>query len=79
MLIEETADRAVVDKRVAGEPFDRATMGTGVAEGVQRGQQLRVFLMQPGLEPAEGALALDGPRQSRPGSLVADLIGEESG
>ena len=34
------------------------------------------FLLQPGLEPAEGALALDGPRQPPPGSLVADLIGE---
>jgi len=32
--------------------------------------------MQLDFEPAEGALAPDRPRQSPPGSLVADLIGE---
>jgi len=57
-------------------PASHSTAGPGVAEGVPRGQRVRVLLLQLGFEPAEGALALDSPRQSPPGSLVADLIGE---
>ena len=44
-------------ERVIGEPLDRATVGPGVAEGVPRGQQVRVLLGQLGFEPPEGALA----------------------
>jgi hypothetical protein len=51
--VEETRGRVVVDERVVSEPFDRATVGTGVAEG---------------------ALALESPRQSPPGSLVAGPV-----
>src|SRR5271165_7108421 len=76
VLVEEAPDRVVAGERVAGEPLDCATAGPGVAEGVPRGQQVRVLLLQLGFEPAEGALALDSPRQSPPGPLVADLIGE---
>ena len=49
--------------------LDRAAVGTSVAEGMPRRQQLRVLLMQRGLEPAEGAPALDSLRQPSPGSL----------
>src|SRR5580658_736057 len=76
VLVEEARDRVVADERVAGEPLDRATVVRGVAEGVPPRQQVRVLLSQLGLEPAEGALALDSPRQSPPSSLVADPIGE---
>ena len=54
----------------------RAAAGTGIAEGVPRRQQLRGLLLQLAFEPAEGALALDGARQSPPRSLVAELTGE---
>lgn len=43
MLVEEARDRVVAGDRVAGEPLDRATAGSGVAEGVPRGQQVRVL------------------------------------
>ena len=46
-----------------GQPFDRAAAGSGVAEGAPRGQQVWVLLVQLGLEPAECALAVDGPGQ----------------
>jgi hypothetical protein len=66
VLVEEARGRVVIDERVVGEALNRATVSTGVAERVPRGQQLRVLLMQLGLEPAEGALALDGPTSLRP-------------
>ena len=66
VLVEETRDRVVVDERVVGEPFDRAAVGTGVAEGVPRRQQARVLVIHLGFEPAEGALALESPRNSPP-------------
>jgi hypothetical protein len=56
VLVEEARDRVVVDERVAGEPLDRATAGPGVAEGVPRGQQVRVLLLQLGFEPANAPL-----------------------
>jgi hypothetical protein len=62
VLIEETRGRVVVDERVADELLDRAAVGPGGAEGILRGQQVRVLLRQFGSEPAEGALAPDSPR-----------------
>jgi hypothetical protein len=76
VLVDEEGGRVVVDERVVGEPLNRAAAGTGIAEGVPRRQQLRGLLLQLGFEPAEGTLALDGARQSPPGSLVAELISE---
>src|ERR1039457_4879707 len=76
VLGEETRGRVVVDERLVSEPLDSSAAGTGVAEGIPRGQQVRVLLVQFVFEPAEGALALDSPRQPPPGSLVADLLGE---
>src|ERR1022692_43945 len=76
VLGEETRGRVVVDERLVSEPLDSSAAGTGVAEGIPRGQEVRVLLVQFVFEPAEGALALDSPRQPPPGSLVADLLGE---
>ena len=53
-----------------------AAFGSGGAERVPCGQQLRVVLVQAVLEPAERALALDGLGETAPGSLVTDALGE---
>src|ERR1035441_1269888 len=66
VLGEETRGRVVVDERLVSEPLDSSAAGTGVAEGIPRGQQVRVLLVQFVFEPAEGALALDSPRQPPP-------------
>jgi len=49
VLVEEARGRVVVDERVVGEPLDCAAAGTGVAEGVPRGQQVRMLLHAAGL------------------------------
>jgi hypothetical protein len=41
VLGEVLDGRVVVNERVVGQPFDRATAGSGVAEGVPGWQQLR--------------------------------------
>ncbi len=56
----------VVDERVVDQPLDSAAFGSGGAEGVPYRQQLRIVLVQPVLEPAERALAVDGPGQTAP-------------
>ena len=45
--------------------LDSAALGAGIAEGVPRGQQARVLLVEFVLEPAEGSPALDGAPASR--------------
>ena len=76
-ISDERAGRGVViDERVVDQPLDCAAFGSGGAERVPCGQQVRVVLVQAVFEPAERALALDGPGQTAPGSLVADARGE---
>jgi hypothetical protein len=68
----------VVDQPFAHKPLDSSTFTPGITEGVPRRQKFRVLRVRLVLEPAEGSLALDGPRQPPPGCGVADALGEVS-
>lgn len=76
VVIEKPRGCVVVDERVVDEPVDRAALGAGLAEGVPRGQQVRILLVQHVFETTKGALALNGSRQPASGSVIAGPLGE---
>jgi len=68
VLGHESRGGLLADEGVVGEPFDGAAYGSGVAEGVPRWEQVRVFLVQFVLEPLEETLdVLDSE------ALLADI------
>jgi hypothetical protein len=73
VVIYQPCGGVAVDERVVDEPVDRAALAAGVAEGVPRRQQVRMFLMELVFETTKGALADDerliaaAPRRRRAG------------
>jgi hypothetical protein len=50
---QEAVGSGIVDERIIGQPLDGAVQDAGITEGVPRGLQLRMSLVEHILEPAE--------------------------
>jgi hypothetical protein len=76
VVVEKPGGCVVVDERVVDQPVNRAALSAGLAKGVPRRQQVRMFLVKYVLETTKGALARNGSRQVASGFVVAGSLGE---